>query len=139
MAITITIHLNNLETKISAMIQKVNVFTMIYYKLILVALQNKALDLHLELAVGWASTLGRMGRAVPCFALQLQSLSCHPMRQQYLIVNFSKHHLLSYFPCLQQWAHPAALSSAALLSKEFKGFEINSASPLQERTARFDC
>lgn len=32
------------------MTQKVNLFTMIYYELILVTLQNKALDLHLKLA-----------------------------------------------------------------------------------------
>lgn len=81
MAITVIIHLNNLENKISAMIQSFNLVTMIYYKLLWVVLQNKALELPLELTVDWANTLLRMGRAVPCFALQFLSLSCHPKRR----------------------------------------------------------
>lgn len=51
MTIAVIIHLN-LENKISGMIQKVSLFTMIYYELLLVVLQNKALELHLKLAVG---------------------------------------------------------------------------------------
>lgn len=47
-AITVTIHLNALENKLIAMIQKVSLLTMIYYRLTLAILQNKALDLHLK-------------------------------------------------------------------------------------------
>lgn len=100
MAITVMIHLNNLDNKISAMIQKFNLFPMIYYKIILVTLQNKTLRLHLKLIVDWASTLVRMGRAVPCLVLQFLSLSFHHKRQPYSIANFRKQYLLSYFPCL---------------------------------------
>jgi len=47
-AITVTIHLNALENKLIAMIQKVSFLTMIRYRLTLALLQNKALDLHLK-------------------------------------------------------------------------------------------
>lgn len=73
-AITVTIHLNNLEKKLIAMNQKVSLLTMIYYRLAVAMLQNKALDLHLKHFTEWAiiraSTLLTKGRAARCHALQ---------------------------------------------------------------------
>lgn len=71
---TVTIHLNNLEKKLIAMNQKVSLLTMIYYRLALAMLQNKALDFHLKHFTEWAiiraSTLVTKGRAARCHALQ---------------------------------------------------------------------
>lgn len=73
-AITVTIHLNNLENKLIAMMQKVSLLTVIYCRLTLAMLQNKALDLHLKHFMEWdiirASTLVAKGRAARCHALQ---------------------------------------------------------------------